>query len=390
VVDLDLQGIAFSNAGKLIDAVYFNNLKALRGALTHSGDEITGAKQGFDEMIWVHFPRLAAEVHLICFVVSCYRGGSLRDARNGKLHLLEDVLGHEVGKFNLTQANGRSVMVGGVYRGAGGWTFRMVEEAVNGQHFIDILEPTIGNFVRQLIPSAPRRIKAAFAMEKGSVVDLPRSNEIQQTVAGLGWDTTMGEVDIDVSAVLLDRNVQELECVFFGNEETQGIKHSGDNLTGHGSGDDETITIDLQALHPAVDQIVFVVNIYSKGTSFAQVANPYCRLVNAGGEEFCRYQLKEAGNEQALIMARLFRPPGGIRWSFQAIGAPCKGQTYKDSMPAVIKYARAKPSDLAATRSLSAFGSSLDLGAGGADGGGEVTVLEGADRTTGCGGCSVQ
>ena len=62
---------------------------------------------------------------------------------------------------------------------------------------MDILEPTIGNLIREVIPGAPKRQKAltwavfllcflgpaaffiqvAFAMEKGAVVDLPHLGE---------------------------------------------------------------------------------------------------------------------------------------------------------------------------------------------------------------------
>merc|ERR1711957_878496 len=189
----------------------------------------------------------------------------------------------------------------------------------------------------------------------GSVVDMPKSDELCQAYAGLGWDTHMGEVDLDVSAVLLDRNAREIDCCFFGNEEAQGIKHSGDNLTGEGKGDDEVITMDLQALAAEVEQIVFVINIYTKGKTFSQVANPYRRLFSRSGDEMCRYQLQEAGSEEALVIARLFREPGACRWGFQAIGQPCKGRTYKDSLPAVVKYAKARPQDLAMTRSCSSM-----------------------------------
>mmetsp|Transcript_87121 Transcript_87121/g.247000 ORF Transcript_87121/g.247000 Transcript_87121/m.247000 type:complete len:434 (-) Transcript_87121:109-1410(-) len=355
-VDLDLQGIAFDAQGKLLDAVYYNNLKALGRGLTHSGDEVTGDKEGFDEAIWVNFPKMAATVPLLVFIVACYKGGSIHDARNGRFHLLEDRASNEVGQFRLENFAGKAAIIGSLMRKSGGWVFRTAHEvAMDGQHFIDILEPTIGNYVRRVIPGAPRRLKAAFAMEKGSVVDLPQAGGARQTVAALGWDTSMGEVDLDVSAVLLDGSAHEIECVFFGNEEAQGIKHSGDNLTGDGSGDDESVCIELDALSKRVEQIFFVVNIYTKGRTFAQVANPYCRLVTSDGEEFCRYQLTEAGSEQALIMARLFREPGN-RWGFQAVGAPCRGQTYKDSMPAVLQYARTRPSDLG-MRSVSSAGS---------------------------------
>merc|ERR1712039_874435 len=78
--------------------------------------------------------------------------------------------------------------------------------------------------------------------------------------------------------------------------------------------------------------IFFVVNIYTKGVSFEKVANPYCRIVDNSNNELARYELKEAGSQSGLIIARLFRAESGVRWGFQAIGTFCRGQTWKDSL----------------------------------------------------------
>merc|ERR1719436_1182049 len=88
---------------------------------------------------------------------------------------------------------------------AGEWVFRQVHtSAGDGQHFVDILEPTIGDLVRSIIPSAPRRIKACFAMDKGTLVDLPRTAELKTITIGLGWAPDEGaDMDLDVSAVLV-------------------------------------------------------------------------------------------------------------------------------------------------------------------------------------------
>lgn len=386
-VDLDLQAVAFDAQGRLLDAVYYNNLKALGRGLTHSGDETTGEREGYDEVIWVHFAKLPATMQLLVFVVACYKGGSVRDAQNGKYHLLEERVDNEVWQSGLGGFAGKAVIIGSLVRQPRGWLYRAAGEvAREGQHFVDILEPSIGNHVRRLIPGAPRRLKAAFAMHKGAVVDLPRTCAGRQTFAAVGWDTTLGEVDLDVSAVLLDTGAREIGCVFFGNQETQGIRHSGDNLTGQGDGDDETISMDFGSISKQVQQIFLVVNIYTRGTTFSQVANPYCRLVTHDGDEFCRYQLTEAGDEQALIMARLFREQGG-RWSFQAIGAPCRGQTYKDSMPAVLKYAQTRPSDLARTSSVSSVGSASGSGLCPAASVQRATCIEGAADPGMCSHC---
>merc|ERR1712107_722113 len=164
----------------------------------------------------------------------------------------------------------------------------------------------------------------------------------------MGWDVDDGECDLDVSAVLLGGSGQVLEAVFFGRLESElhGIRHTGDNLTGEGDGDDEQIVVNLAQVGSMVQQVVFVVNIYSKGITFSQVANPYCRVVdNSSGAELCKYSLRDAGRENGLIVARIAREVGD-RWGFHALGLPCRGTMYKDSLPQIIACSSVKTSSL--------------------------------------------
>lgn len=337
-VDADLQAVAFDSQGKPMDAVYYNNMKAFRNGMTHSGDELTGEKHGLDEVVWIVPSKLPAEAKLIAFVVACYKGGHLKDLVNGKVHLLENTPETDVMQWSLERSDEEVDLVSVLFRDDyGTWHYRTVEEpAQDGQHFIDILEPVIGNVVRKFIPGAPRRIKACFAMEKGSLVDLPKSSELSSVRIGLGWDAGAKGVDLDVSAVLLTSGasgrLEEVTTVFFGNLVSNGVTHSGDNLTGEGDGDDEVITIDLVKVPPAVSQIFLVINIYTKGKNFSMVQNPYARVLTQVGDELCRYQLRDAGRQNGLAVARLMRAPDGIRWGFQALGQPCNGSMYKDSL----------------------------------------------------------
>eukprot|EP00438_Fugacium_kawagutii_P017089 Skav213884 [mRNA] locus=scaffold2374:229300:232019:- [translate_table: standard] len=96
------------------------------------------------------------------------------------------------------------------------------------------------NIIRAAIPGAPKRQKVAFAMEKAAVMDLPQAHCIGKVYAGLGWDASATtDIDLDVSAVVLTRDCEVLGAVFFGQLEGWALKHSGDNLTGEGEGDDE-------------------------------------------------------------------------------------------------------------------------------------------------------
>mmetsp|Transcript_56457 Transcript_56457/g.145366 ORF Transcript_56457/g.145366 Transcript_56457/m.145366 type:complete len:437 (-) Transcript_56457:118-1428(-) len=334
-VDLDLQCVVVDSAGTIVDCAYYNNLKAARG-ITHSGDEATGAAAGIDELVWVALPKLPENIAVLVFVIAAYAGGKLIDAANGFVHVLETTKQNEIAKVAVERSNASVDVVGAMYRTPAGWKLQLIEEpGVDGQHFMDIL-PTINNVIKRFIPNAPKRQKVAFAMEKGGVLDLPTT--MDAITIGLGWDTDSGEVDLDVSAVLLDSGHNQVTTVFFGNTEApeHGVKHSGDNLTGAGAGDDEQIVCNLQSVGAQVQQIVFVINIYTPARTFQQVANPYCRVVNnATGEELCRYSLREAGSETGLIVSKMAREAGG-RWGFHALGLPCRGRTYKDSLAQIM------------------------------------------------------
>merc|ERR1712113_949257 len=77
---------------------------------------------------------------------------------------------------------------------------------------------------------------------------------------------------------------------------------------------------------------MITVHIYTKHVTFARVQNAYCRIFDDSNNELARYLLKEGGNENGLIMARLFREDAQ-RWGFQAIGSFSRGSMWKDSVP---------------------------------------------------------
>lgn len=333
-VDIDLQGIAVAENGSVIDAVYYNNLKGLKGGLTHSGDERTGEKEGLDEVIWVNFNKVAT-VKMFVFVVAAHSGGHLRDAANGKIMLMEESIHNVVSTQAMERSTVEVDVVGLMRRDGGTWRFSWVDEpAQAGSHFMDILEPTIGNIIRRIIPDAPRRLKVSFDMEKAKVLDLSESSGMGRVYACLGWDVNKGkEVDLDVSAVLFDRSGKDLGAVFFGNLEEFGLEHSGDNLTGEGDADDEIITVNLEDVPPNCTQICFVVNIYTKGTTFECVSNAYCRILDEQQDEMARYSLNTGKGTNALAISRLFRDAITGRWGFQALGMFIAGRTWKDSLP---------------------------------------------------------
>jgi tellurium resistance protein TerZ len=185
-----------------------------------------------------------------------------------------------------------------------------------------------------------------LSLQKGQALSLKKNDggALTRVRMGLGWDSAApvkrgffgtkkaAEIDLDASAIFFDATGQVLDTVFFNQLKSKdgSTEHLGDNLTGAGDGDDETILVDLAKVSPAVAQIVFVISSYSRQT-FDQIENAFCRLVDdstAGAPEVARFQLTDAGTHTAMIMAKVSREGAG--WSFKAIGDRANGRTAMD------------------------------------------------------------
>jgi tellurium resistance protein TerD len=170
------------------------------------------------------------------------------------------------------------------------------------------------------------------ALTKGGNVSLSKSApNLTAIMVGLGWDarsTTGADFDLDASALLLGssgRVLSDNHFVFFNNLRSPdgSVEHTGDNLTGEGEGDDESILVNLTMVPPEVDRIVFPVSIYeaeTRGQSFGQVSNAFIRIINqADNVELARYDLSEdASSETAMIFGEVYRRNG--EWKFRAVG----------------------------------------------------------------------
>ncbi|AUG79099.1 chemical-damaging agent resistance protein C [Kitasatospora sp. MMS16-BH015] len=170
------------------------------------------------------------------------------------------------------------------------------------------------------------------SLSKGGNVSLTKEAPgLSAVTVGLGWDvrtTTGAEFDLDASAIVLNEGGKVLSdghFVFFNNTSSPDgtVVHTGDNRTGEGAGDDESINVNLAGLPAEAVKVVFPVSIYdavSRGQNFGQVRNAYIRVLNAaGGAEIARYDLSEdAATETAMIFGELYR--NGAEWKFRAIG----------------------------------------------------------------------
>ena len=152
--------------------------------------------------------------------------------------------------------------------------------------------------------------------------------QLNKIKVGLGWDILNQACDLDASAFMLDANNRVIGddwFVFYGqtNSPDNSIQHSGDNTTGAGAGDDETISITLSMVNPSVQKIVFVVTIneaLEHNLNFSMVANAYVRVIDEQtNTEIARFALTDYyANVTSMVVGELYRHNG--QWKFNAVG----------------------------------------------------------------------
>ncbi|MEU1709829.1 TerD family protein [Streptomyces sp. NPDC005706] len=177
--------------------------------------------------------------------------------------------------------------------------------------------------------------KGRVSLQKNQTVSLVKGGRplLSLVQMGLGWEPAYRGKDIDLDASVIAYGPQRnpVDSCYFGKLSilNGAVKHSGDNLTGEGGGDDEVIVVDLGRIPQEVTGLVFTVNSFS-GQKFTEVAKAYCRLVDAAsGEELVRFDLTSAEPQTGVMMAKLIRQYSG-EWEMTAMGDFVKARTVRN------------------------------------------------------------
>lgn len=176
--------------------------------------------------------------------------------------------------------------------------------------------------------------KGRVSLQKNQTVSLVKGGRpvLSSVRMGLGWEPAFrgADIDLDASVIAFGPDRKKIDACFFGKLAilNGAIQHSGDNLTGEGGGDDETITVHLGGLPPEVTGLVFTVNSFS-GQKFTDVAKAYCRLVDAQtNEELVRFDITHAEPRTGVMMAKLIRQFSG-EWEMTAMGEYVDSRTVR-------------------------------------------------------------
>jgi tellurium resistance protein TerZ len=186
----------------------------------------------------------------------------------------------------------------------------------------------------------------SVSLSKGQKVSLtkPGGGTLSKVRLGLGWDAMRKKglfgsraqsIDLDASALLFDASGNLVDQVWFQQLTSKdgSVQHTGDNRTGAGEGDDESIKVDLSRVPQTVATLVFTVNSFT-GQDFSQIENAFVRLIDESNEtEIARYDLSGTGSHTAQIMAKVSRDGQG--WSMTALGNAASGRTFHDLLPAI-------------------------------------------------------
>ncbi|MFJ9813030.1 TerD family protein [Streptomyces sp. NPDC101158] len=176
--------------------------------------------------------------------------------------------------------------------------------------------------------------KGRVSLQKNQTVSLVKGGRplLSQVKMGLGWEPAYRgkDIDLDASVIAYGPQRNHIDSCYFGKLSilNGAVKHSGDNLTGEGAGDDEVIVVDLGRLPADTTGLVFTVNSFS-GQKFTEVAKAYCRLIDAAsGEELVRFDLTTAEPQTGVMMAKLIKQFSG-EWEMTAMGEFVKSRTVR-------------------------------------------------------------
>jgi tellurium resistance protein TerZ len=139
-IDLDASCLLFDSRRTLLDQVWFRQLTSHDGSIVHSGDNLTGAGDGDDEMINVDLTRLPAAAQTLVFTVNSFQGDTFDRIENAYCRLVDAGNGTELARYDLTGAGSHTGQVmAQLSRRDGGWEMKALGVRTRGQTFHDMM-----------------------------------------------------------------------------------------------------------------------------------------------------------------------------------------------------------------------------------------------------------
>jgi tellurium resistance protein TerD len=139
--DLDASLFVLKSDGKVRsekDFIFFNNLKSADGMIEHTGDNLTGAGEGDDEVIKVNLERLSADIEKLAIGVTIYDADTRKQnfgmVDSAFVRIVNQDNNREIVRFDLSEDMSveTAMLFGELYRHGSDWKFRAVGQGFKG------------------------------------------------------------------------------------------------------------------------------------------------------------------------------------------------------------------------------------------------------------------
>lgn len=139
--DLDTAAFLLTDSGKVSrseDFVFFGNLTHPSGAVTHMGDNLTGAGDGDDEQIKITLSQVPDQISKIAFTVTIYEAEARRQnfgqVNNAFIRIYNEENGEELLRYDLGEdfSIETAAVFGELYKNNGEWKFNAIGSGYQG------------------------------------------------------------------------------------------------------------------------------------------------------------------------------------------------------------------------------------------------------------------
>lgn len=138
-IDLDASLGLFGANKEILDQVWYNHLTSNCGAITHQGDNTTGAGDGDDEQIVINLNQVPTDVQTIVVVITSYSGQKFNEVEKAFCRLVNDT-GQEVVRYELSEQPACTAMVMmSLTRNGGDWEIKAIGAPTNGKIVGDVI-----------------------------------------------------------------------------------------------------------------------------------------------------------------------------------------------------------------------------------------------------------
>ncbi len=139
-IDLDASCILLDEDKKLVDSVWFSQLRSKDGSIQHTGDNLTGAGEGDDEQIKINLNNVPPQVKYLVFTINSYTGQSFAEVENAFCRIVNQRNNQEIARYNLSEGGDYTAQImAKIYRHAGEWKMHAIGEGTQGKTYKDML-----------------------------------------------------------------------------------------------------------------------------------------------------------------------------------------------------------------------------------------------------------